>query len=677
MKYRLLILFTLFYSSALLAQRVSSSKIVCLTIVDSNRVDIKWTKSNVDSFQSYTLYFSNDGTNFSPISSHTDVNDTTYSHLNVNAYKSQKFYYVKINGNGVDNSPRVATLHILGIDVNPNGYQGNLFWTAFSDTMDSRMSYYHVYYDYPDGNWHLIDSTAQTDLKNITLFTCGDSIHFKVEINYLNRCVSNSQTIKGFFEDLIAPDKPTLDSVSINPAGNTVIGWTQSDSMDVVGNIIYRYDGMIWNAIDSVWGYNTQHYIDTTINPCIENYLYAISAFDSCGNNSPFTDLTAQHPVFLYDIHNSVCDLQDTLRWIVYTNPKNSIDRYEIWSSQNGNPYELIGQKAPSAATNGEITFIHQNLDPGSDYEYFIRVVMGDITASSCRKHIKTKSYGIPQFVETITANVLSDNSVTVTINGDMSVNNCLWDIWHFDNNQPDTTLLQELTKPGQNSSPFFVDDANIDASLSPWYYFTTVIDSCGKQRLTSNTFKTILLQGYSQNNTNYLNWTPPEGWPQGVAKYYIYRSVTGVNPTTPIDSVNGNVLQFQEPATTQPIEDGRIIYFVQAVKKIDTGQRVTSTSNRLPLFKEATLYYPNAFRPNGINNTFKPVFSYFGGSGYLLQIYSRWGKLIFETDNPSTGWDGTIDNNPAAHGAYVYISSYRSVNGNVVTQKGTVVLIR
>jgi gliding motility-associated-like protein len=124
-------------------------------------------------------------------------------------------------------------------------------------------------------------------------------------------------------------------------------------------------------------------------------------------------------------------------------------------------------------------------------------------------------------------------------------------------------------------------------------------------------------------------------------------------------------------------VEDGRIIYFVQALKVADTNERVTSTSNRFPLFKEATLYFPNAFRPDGTNNSFKPVFSFFGGTNYLLQIYSRWGKLIFETNDPGRGWDGTSQNEPVEKGAYIYISTYRSVTGTTITQKGTVMLIR
>lgn len=678
MKNLLILLLSFLLSSSLYSQRASSSKIVCLNIIDNNQVEIKWTKSNVDSFDSYTLYYSNDGVNFSPISNSADVNDTTFLHTGINAFTSQRHYKIKVNGSTNDISPITSTLYVLGIDITTYpGYKADLYWTAFSDTMPSGMGKYMVFCDYPDGNWHLVDSTDQNFLRNITLHTCDDSISFKVEISYSGECISNSQVVKGEFIDNVNPDKPVLDSVSVTPDGQTIIGWTQSDSMDVAGNIIYRYEGGIWVEIDSVWGYNTQIYIDTNINPCIENYEYAIASFDSCGNKSPFTDLTAQRPIFLYDIPYSICDLEDTLRWIIYEHPKNPIDHYEIWSSKNGAPFEIVGQKNPSDANNGEIIFIHKDLDPGAVYEYYIRAVMGDISTSSCRKTLTTASYKIPQFVNTVTADVLEDNTVNLTIDGDMEVNNCIWDIWRYKEGQPDTTAVAQVTKPGQNITPFNVPDNNVDASLNPWFYYTTVIDSCGKLRLSSNTFKTIWLQGYTLDNINHLEWTATEGWADGVERYYIYRTVVGIEPTSPIDSVDGNTLQYQDPAPTQGVEDGRTIYFVKALENSDTGELVYSTSNRIQLFKEATLYFANAFKPGGIDNTFKPVFSYFGGTAYLFQIYNRWGKLIFETSDPNEGWDGTYQNNPTEKGVYIYVVSWHTVNGKNKTEKGSFLLLR
>jgi gliding motility-associated-like protein len=77
------------------------------------------------------------------------------------------------------------------------------------------------------------------------------------------------------------------------------------------------------------------------------------------------------------------------------------------------------------------------------------------------------------------------------------------------------------------------------------------------------------------------------------------------------------------------------------------------------------------------VNNEFKPIFDFFGGLNYLFRIYDRWGKIIFETNDINKGWDGTFNNEPVEKGTYVYVITYRSVNGKNISHKGTVTLIR
>ncbi len=61
----------------------------------------------------------------------------------------------------------------------------------------------------------------------------------------------------------------------------------------------------------------------------------------------------------------------------------------------------------------------------------------------------------------------------------------------------------------------------------------------------------------------------------------------------------------------------------------------------------ELLLYFvPNSFTPNGdeLNNTFLPVFtSGFDPFNYHLEIFNRWGELIFESFDAKIGWDGTF----------------------------------
>lgn len=68
-------------------------------------------------------------------------------------------------------------------------------------------------------------------------------------------------------------------------------------------------------------------------------------------------------------------------------------------------------------------------------------------------------------------------------------------------------------------------------------------------------------------------------------------------------------------------------------------------------------LYAPNAFTPNGdqINDVFLPEMS--GVTKYRLEIYNRWGELIFETEDQETPWLGQVkgDNHFAQDDVYLY----------------------
>ncbi|MCB9186054.1 MAG: PKD domain-containing protein [Flavobacteriales bacterium] len=70
------------------------------------------------------------------------------------------------------------------------------------------------------------------------------------------------------------------------------------------------------------------------------------------------------------------------------------------------------------------------------------------------------------------------------------------------------------------------------------------------------------------------------------------------------------------------------------------------------PIF---TFYIPSAFTPDddGINETFY-------GTGEAVQIYNmkisdRWGELLFESNSPDYGWDGTYKGKQVQAGLYVY----------------------
>jgi gliding motility-associated-like protein len=90
------------------------------------------------------------------------------------------------------------------------------------------------------------------------------------------------------------------------------------------------------------------------------------------------------------------------------------------------------------------------------------------------------------------------------------------------------------------------------------------------------------------------------------------------------------------------------------------------------------TIQTPDAFTPNndGKNDVFKPLIGA-PVTNYHLQIYNRWGQLVFETRDYTKGWNGNFGGGPEPGGTYVYLISLVDLNGATVVKKGTLVLIR
>lgn len=97
------------------------------------------------------------------------------------------------------------------------------------------------------------------------------------------------------------------------------------------------------------------------------------------------------------------------------------------------------------------------------------------------------------------------------------------------------------------------------------------------------------------------------------------------------------------------------------------------------PMF---TFYVPNAFTPDGdgINDTWGGMGLNFEYESFELEIFDRWGGMMWRTDNPNKGWDGThMDSGKRVkQGMYVYQFRIRQFNTfKPKVLKGTVTVYR
>jgi gliding motility-associated-like protein len=103
----------------------------------------------------------------------------------------------------------------------------------------------------------------------------------------------------------------------------------------------------------------------------------------------------------------------------------------------------------------------------------------------------------------------------------------------------------------------------------------------------------------------------------------------------------------------------------------IDTTYRV------ITILDEFYLYVPNAFTPDGnrFNNTFK--ISSINVIEFNIQIFNRWGELLFESEDKDFEWDGTHNGEMVRDGTYVWKIFYRSINDDEETINGHVSVLR
>ena len=97
---------------------------------------------------------------------------------------------------------------------------------------------------------------------------------------------------------------------------------------------------------------------------------------------------------------------------------------------------------------------------------------------------------------------------------------------------------------------------------------------------------------------------------------------------------------------------------------------------------RERRVYAPNIFSPNGdgTNDIFgleSPDF----GRILALNVYDRWGNLVFQTKNTlfqdPAGWDGLYQNQTMPAGVYVWLASIEFVDGQQQFFSGDVTLVR
>jgi gliding motility-associated-like protein len=121
---------------------------------------------------------------------------------------------------------------------------------------------------------------------------------------------------------------------------------------------------------------------------------------------------------------------------------------------------------------------------------------------------------------------------------------------------------------------------------------------------------------------------------------------------------MDGNVICYDTVSTTVQAKDGGVTKIPNSFTPSPNGPNGGNSGN------------------GSFNDVFLPITK--GVEEFQMQIFDRWGTLVFESRDKNQGWDGYDRNgNALPSGVYVYKLVLRLSNGERTTQVGDVTLIR
>lgn len=474
------------------------------------------------------------------------------------------------------------------------------------------------------------------------------------------------------------PNPPLITRLSVDPVSEQVdIYWVNS-SNQVVGYIIYFEDiSGLWIPLDTVFGLTNTNFTTTNANPQNKIETFSVVAFDAMGNNSIRS--SAHSTIFVNNSYEE-CDTSVFLDWNPYLNMV-GMEAYQLKIIREDLTTGIVFPEVTIDIEKEDTSFF-MPVDYSSIYTIWLEATStASYVSKSNRVLFASTEIDVPTFSYVNRVTVEAENSIKVT---SLSNSNDLSHVNIYRSYTADG--FQFFTGKAELSSDeySFVDDLVLPYR-NLYYYRSKPVDICGKEydlTVLSNLSDTSIVHNLKLD-------------PQIINKESIsvitgdYDGFIGTSHQEMWKDVNGQrtFLQNVYSNTTYDIsienDFGKVcIYSISTEDEVnDLGRKDTVFSNQVCISKSPILYIPKAFTPdNGdIKNDIWNIAINQSESidSYKLQVFSRWGQLMFESNSLEEGWDGTFANNYAPNGMYIFDIQIQFAQGQNLRETGRIVLLR
>lgn len=493
---------------------------------------------------------------------------------------------------------------------------------------------------------------------------------------------------------------PAPKNPDVQPEGFDLrLNWDASICAQADGYLLYRREssyGFIpsvcetgvpaytgYEFWDSLSGVNTTTYLDTTDIEIGKEYCYMVVAYfedeaQSYASEEFCASLPLSLPMFTkVDVESTdPATGEITVEWI---------EAPEFDSTLYPPPYRLDLMGRAGNTGNFSLLVSANNLDGGSFSHQ-------SLNTETIRYEYRIDVYGGPN-LDKIGSTAIASSVFNTATSGDQSVQlefdfDVPWFNERFVIYREEPTGSGQFDSIGESFSPSYIDTGRVNGENYCYYAEAfgryTASDSlpkplqnrsqvaCAVARDTTAPCTPQFAISNACPDTIYFSWRLGQGatCKNDVRQINIYFR-TGENDfgSEPLLSI-----PTRGDSTIRYVSDGAIFgcYAITAVDDADQdpgGQANESAlSEELCIESCFSIGFPNVFTPNsdGINDLFLP-YQIEQVSSLEIEIYSRWGNLIYRSDNMeqflSEGWDGTIQENgqDASEGVYYYICRYQA----------------
>jgi hypothetical protein len=637
--------------------------LTCLSVISNDSVEVSWEIPS-GTFAGFRLFYGPPGGPFISSDYSATINSAKIAVSNVSTNKYEFFLSTYTNP-PIIFSPESNHLFTIVLNISGDGTGvARLDWNE-QGTQDLG---YRILRSTDGVNFTSLGSfSPPRKYDTINGFCDPTTFYYVIEHG---PCNARSNVVSASLRDLTPPDDPRITLITVNSDGFAEIFWEPGSSTDVDGYIVerlistgYPFDtaGLVTSIVDNF--VNDTEYLS----PCDEVVSYVVRAQDQClqASSGEISYTNPQNTILLTGNTSELCDKKATLRWNEYRNMNPPVSHYKIERSINGDPFVDIENITSLGISTYE--YVDQfMLDAGVEVRYRIGAV--DINNSkvshSCELLLLPAPAEITEFqIDYVT--VIDNSFITLEISATPPTVPFEVEIYRLKDDMPD--LIAKA--PWDNSGTLTFDDINVQVNSENYLYSARLLDECGFTIATTNEFNSLLLDIAIDNNENpSLLWNNHVGWGVNLMEYRMYKYNDGVLMSGYPKTIPVSLTGYDE--ADSPDNGFNTTFIVGAVH---SDGRV-SQSNEVLLPRKAQVEIPTAFRPSGVNTSFRPILKNVDPASYLLVIYNRWGQRIFETRNLIEGWDGKF-NGRMEQGIYIYQVSYNDQSGSTIIERGSVML--